>query len=462
MTRHVGSPCGSPLNGARWVALFALLLAGAAHGEDLRAVRDSLFGRPPATATAADRAWATNLAASTGNPAPRVGRIDALPGSPGVTGSRARLETMEATRLEFPDEAAARAWAEDYWKKHQEHLRRNPGAFLPQALDVSGNTVTILEGPGVRDPAKRKKALAAARGPGRSALRGTSDRTAEPLKEGDGIEDRLADLFGTPRADTAAVATPGTGRPRPGGGSPGGGSPGGGSPGGGSPGGGSPGGGSPGGGSPAGNDTPATNDANAPATNDAAANDPAANEAPAEPAGPAWLKYHGGITQGNLQIPRAGLRNNTLRAALGVAVEPYGTVTQKEGKQFVQGRSSTFGGSSDTGVGRNETGALTGERLRGLTGFFVAMRFDYGPGGKAAWVNKRLLVVNPANGKAVVVRCVDWGPNTSTRRTVDLSPQAMRALGMATDSSPLVAFATANAPLGLVPETPPAPTTPAR
>ncbi|MDW8362601.1 MAG: septal ring lytic transglycosylase RlpA family protein [Myxococcales bacterium] len=138
----------------------------------------------------------------------------------------------------------------------------------------------------------------------------------------------------------------------------------------------------------------------------------------------------------------------------------------QDGVQWVRGRVSWFGGPRDTGVGATETGAITGERLRSLNDpvdaspstiasrphdyYYVAMRWNYSPNGRTWWRDARILVRNPANGRSVVVRPVDWGPHTRTRRIIDLSPQALRDLGMSTDEEALVAFATPGTPLGVV------------
>jgi hypothetical protein len=175
---------------------------------------------------------------------------------------------------------------------------------------------------------------------------------------------------------------------------------------------------------------------------------------------------HDGISRGRVAIPRRGLANPTLRRALGVAVEPDGELVTYMGSSYVAGRVSWFGGPRDTGVTASETGAITGERLRSLNTpmspssgdlasrpedfYYVAMRWDYSEGGRSFWRDTRLLVVNPDSGTAVVVRPVDWGPNTSTRRILDLSPQALRDLGLTTDDRALVAFAAAGTPLGRV------------
>lgn len=173
-----------------------------------------------------------------------------------------------------------------------------------------------------------------------------------------------------------------------------------------------------------------------------------------------------GLTQGNAQIPRAGLSNPTLQNTLGLQTEPYGTTTTVDGRQWVQGKVSWFGGPDDTGVGATETGSVTSERLRELNDpvdassstvasrpedfYFVAMRWNFSATPRNTWRDLRLLLKNPANGHAVVVRPVDWGPNTSTRRIVDVSPRTITDLDADTDDTVLVAFAAPGTPLGVV------------
>jgi hypothetical protein len=50
----------------------------------------------------------------------------------------------------------------------------------------------------------------------------------------------------------------------------------------------------------------------------------------------------------------------------------------------------------------------------------------------------------------VVVRPADWGPNTSTGRVMDLSPQTLADLGLSTDDTAVIAFALPGTPLGIV------------
>ena len=182
----------------------------------------------------------------------------------------------------------------------------------------------------------------------------------------------------------------------------------------------------------------------------------------APPASP--QSVYAGLTQQSAEIPRAGLSNSTLKGALGLAVEPYGTPVTYAGHTWVQGKISEFGGPNDTGVTPDETGAVTGENLRALNTplnptaaqiaakpdqfYYLAMRWSYPPTGKAWWAAARIVAVNPKTGAAVVLRPVDWGPNTSTKRTADLSPQARKDLGLQTDDLGLFAFAPPGQALG--------------
>lgn len=179
---------------------------------------------------------------------------------------------------------------------------------------------------------------------------------------------------------------------------------------------------------------------------------------------PSAASVHNGIDADDLSIPREGLRNATLLSVHGISREPHGAVQNFEGSSYVSGKVSWFGGPNDTGVSQNETGTLTGERLRSLNNplrptdavlasnkasyYYIAMRWDYSPRGKAEWRNRRMVVVNPRTGARVVVRPVDWGPNVNTGRVMDLSPQVMDDLGLTTDETALVAFVSPSTPLG--------------
>lgn len=180
----------------------------------------------------------------------------------------------------------------------------------------------------------------------------------------------------------------------------------------------------------------------------------------------AWQGLYGGLDLQGSSIPRKGLPNPTLRATIGLTTEPYGDVVVASGRSLVDGTVSWFGGPSDTGDSAVGTGTITQERVSELNDpvnpteailaarpedyYFAAMRFAYRPNGVAFWAAARLLVVNPRTGAAIVVRPVDWGPHTFTRRLIDLSPQSLVDLGLVTDQHALVSFATPGAPLGRV------------
>ncbi|MFH1435999.1 MAG: N-acetylmuramoyl-L-alanine amidase [Pseudomonadota bacterium] len=176
---------------------------------------------------------------------------------------------------------------------------------------------------------------------------------------------------------------------------------------------------------------------------------------------------YGGLTQSGSEIPRSGLYNGTLRSTLGISYEPYGEVVTYEGSDWVRGGISWFGGPDDMGVGPTETCAITGEIARQLNDpvnpaagtlasrpedyYYAAMRWNYSPNGRTFWQDVRIVVTNPVTGVQIVVRPVDWGPNTSTGRIIDLSPQSLADLGLLTDDFVLVAFARPDTPLGVVP-----------
>jgi hypothetical protein len=191
-----------------------------------------------------------------------------------------------------------------------------------------------------------------------------------------------------------------------------------------------------------------------------------ARQACAEPEPRPPGEDYAGLTMDTMNIPRSGLNNRTMDNVRNHPLtETHGTITSHDGQRFVRGKVSHFGGPNDTSLGSTETGAITGERLRSLNTplnpsgndlrsrpedfYYVAMRFDYTQRGKSAWRDVKLLVVNPANGKRVVVRPVDWGPNIRTGRILDVSPQAISDLGATTDDDLLVSFAHGDTPLGI-------------
>lgn len=128
------------------------------------------------------------------------------------------------------------------------------------------------------------------------------------------------------------------------------------------------------------------------------------------------------------------------------------------------GKAGLLGGPKDRGIKPDDKLALpTGshfayERVRSLNpkSFYCAMRWEYHfehksiEEGKRWWANKRLLVTNPVNGVAIVVRAVDFGPHENTGLDISLSPGAAEALGIEVGDEVQIAFADQKAPLGVV------------
>src|SRR5262245_39822823 len=106
------------------------------------------------------------------------------------------------------------------------------------------------------------------------------------------------------------------------------------------------------------------------------------------------------------------------------------------------GKLGVFGGPRDRGIKPDDKLALpTGnhgvyERVRSLnpSSFYCAMRWNYHVEHmtpeevKRWWANKKLLVTNPKNGNAVIVRAVDYGPHEKTGLDIGISPGAAEAL----------------------------------
>lgn len=131
-----------------------------------------------------------------------------------------------------------------------------------------------------------------------------------------------------------------------------------------------------------------------------------------------------------------------------------------------RGKAVIFGGPKDRGIKPDDKLSLpTGphfvyERVRSLSpkGFYCAMRFDLRiehkspEEGKRWWANKKILVKNPANGNAVIVRAVDIGPHENTGHDIGLSPGAAQALGIEPGAEVEMVFADQKAPTGPVSE----------
>jgi len=123
----------------------------------------------------------------------------------------------------------------------------------------------------------------------------------------------------------------------------------------------------------------------------------------------------------------------------------------------VEGKMSTFGGPHDLGMSPDEGLALftkadlqnpkyaylflpapppgtsgLGRRLN-PDQYYFACRWNYAGTSREFLRRALALVENPANGRAVDARPVDWGPHPSTGRVADLSPGLAAALGLDTD-----------------------------
>src|SRR6266516_3178501 len=123
----------------------------------------------------------------------------------------------------------------------------------------------------------------------------------------------------------------------------------------------------------------------------------------------------------------------------------------------VEGKMSTFGGPHDLGMAANEDLALftkadlqnpkyaylflpapppgtsgLGRRLN-PDRYYFACRWNYAETPKEFLRRALARVENPANGRGVDARPVDWGPHPSTGRVADLSPGLAAALGLDTD-----------------------------
>jgi hypothetical protein len=131
------------------------------------------------------------------------------------------------------------------------------------------------------------------------------------------------------------------------------------------------------------------------------------------------------------------------------------------------GKMSTFGGPADNGVGPHEGLALVTsadlaawwwsclflpQSPAGTTGlarrlnpeaFYLAMRWDYTAHSRELLRNTVVRLTNPANGRQVLARPVDFGPGDGsvidgqptrdTGRIADLSPGTAAALGLRTN-----------------------------
>lgn len=123
----------------------------------------------------------------------------------------------------------------------------------------------------------------------------------------------------------------------------------------------------------------------------------------------------------------------------------------------IEGKVSTFGGPSDTGVGPNEglaifeksethllppdffyTEAEAGyrglaKRLKNNDKYYLAARWNYNVTPRSFLQTVEVEVSNPANGRSALARVVDWGPHKDTNRHLDLSDALASNLGLNTN-----------------------------
>lgn len=158
------------------------------------------------------------------------------------------------------------------------------------------------------------------------------------------------------------------------------------------------------------------------------------------------------------QKPRKKAKSKSRKPRAKKAVAPRPLPPQPEEILFrVEGRMSTFGGPQDLGMAANEDLALftkadlqdpkysylflpapppgtsgLGRRLN-PDRYYFACRWNYAETPREFLRRSLARVENPANGRAVDARPVDWGPNALTGRVADLSPGLAGALGLDTD-----------------------------
>lgn len=72
-------------------------------------------------------------------------------------------------------------------------------------------------------------------------------------------------------------------------------------------------------------------------------------------------------------------------------------------------------------------------RLLNPEAFYIACRWSYHDCNPDLLRHCFARVVSPNSTRVIFARPVDWGPNTRTKRVIDLSPAAAKALKIGTD-----------------------------
>ena len=154
---------------------------------------------------------------------------------------------------------------------------------------------------------------------------------------------------------------------------------------------------------------------------------------------------------------------SSTQPAAAAASTPKAPVVEREPQlPATHGKLGVFGGPKDRGIKPEDKLALpTGphgvyERIRSLNpkSFYCAMRWNYHVEHltpeevKRWWANKKLLVTNPKNRSAVIVRAVDYGPHEKTGLDIGISPGAAEALEVDVGDEVDISLADPKSPLG--------------
>jgi hypothetical protein len=89
-----------------------------------------------------------------------------------------------------------------------------------------------------------------------------------------------------------------------------------------------------------------------------------------------------------------------------------------------------------------------GETVTGAAGATGSLTSAQQAAARAWWRNQKLLVINTATNKAVVVQPVHWGPPVEHNRAIDVSANALEAIGATTGTTVHIRFARKDAPVG--------------
>jgi hypothetical protein len=108
-----------------------------------------------------------------------------------------------------------------------------------------------------------------------------------------------------------------------------------------------------------------------------------------------------------------------------------------------KGTGSVFGGVSDSaGIKEygNQLAPIQGSGLKfsslNSESRYVALRFNYQEASASSLKNSCVVIINPITGDRTTATPVDWGPNQSTGKSIDMSPGAARKLGSIYKNNP--------------------------